>query len=108
MASPSGSAYRLDQLGWLQFDRLAALVLEAEAGLSDLRWRGGSDIGRVALVGADVVLPRRAPPPGPVTVAVVWAPDDQGEGWRVGEFVDRLAELGIEPDARLLLLTNLT
>jgi hypothetical protein len=31
-----GGGYRLDQLGWLQFERLASLVLEAEAGLPDL------------------------------------------------------------------------
>jgi hypothetical protein len=29
-------AYRLDQLGWLQFERLCSLVLEAEAGLAEL------------------------------------------------------------------------
>ena len=45
--SPS---YRLDELGWLQFGRLCSLVLEAEAGLSDLYWHGRGDIGRVAIV----------------------------------------------------------
>jgi hypothetical protein len=31
--------YLLDELGWLQFERLCAVVLETEAGLSDLGWR---------------------------------------------------------------------
>jgi hypothetical protein len=49
MSSLPRSPYRLDELGWLQFDRLCLLVLELDAGLSDLRWRGQSDAGRVAL-----------------------------------------------------------
>jgi hypothetical protein len=56
MSSSPGSPYRLDELGWLQFDRLCSLVLEADAGLSDLHWRGHSDVGRVARVDDRVVL----------------------------------------------------
>ena len=108
MASSSGSRYRLDELGWLQFDRLAVLVLEAEAGLSDLRWRGDSDIGRVALVGDDVVLPyRRITLRGPVSVAAVWVPDDRVLASRLVEFVDRVAHLPIAFEERLLVPTNL-
>jgi hypothetical protein len=40
-----GTAYRLDQLGWLQFERLCPLVLEAEAGLAELAWSGHADTG---------------------------------------------------------------
>jgi hypothetical protein len=54
-ASVVGS-YRLDELGWLQFERLCGLVLEREAGLSDLTWLGRGDRGRVALVDTNVVL----------------------------------------------------
>jgi len=34
--SPAVGSYRLDELGWLQFERLCELVLEREAGGSDL------------------------------------------------------------------------
>lgn len=50
------SAYRLDELGWLQLERLCDLVLEKEAGLTELVWRGHADRGRVALADDDVVL----------------------------------------------------
>lgn len=49
-------SYRLDELGWLQFERLCSLVLAQEAGLADLTWLGRADRGRAALVDADVVL----------------------------------------------------
>jgi hypothetical protein len=52
----AGSPYRLGELGWLQFERLCSLLLEAEAGLSDLRWRGRPDAGRIALVDDEIVL----------------------------------------------------
>ena len=54
-SSPDDS-YRLDELGWLQFERLCELVLEHEAGLADLTWKGHGDWGRVALVDGDVAL----------------------------------------------------
>ncbi len=108
MSSSLGSPYRLDELGWLQFDRLCSLVLDAEAGLSDLRWRGHSDTGRVALVDEQVVLPdRRIRVQGPVTVAVIWVRDERVVESRLLEFTDRVARLPAEFEARLLLLTNL-
>ena len=39
VSSAHRDRYRLDELGWLQFERLASLVLEAEAGLRDLDWQ---------------------------------------------------------------------
>ena len=54
MASPSVSSYRLDQFGWLSFQRLATSVLETETGLSDLHWQGVADVGRIAVVEEDV------------------------------------------------------
>jgi hypothetical protein len=72
-SSASGSPYRLDDLGWLQFDRVRSLVLEADAGLSDLRWRGDSDAVWFASVTDTVVLRDRSVRlRGPATVAVVW------------------------------------
>ena len=49
MASPwpsSTSSYRLDELGWLQFERVCSLLLAADAGLRDLGWIGHADTGR--------------------------------------------------------------
>jgi len=33
----------LDELGWLQFERLCELVLEADAGIDPTRWEGSAD-----------------------------------------------------------------
>ena len=105
--SSSGS-YRLDELGWLQFDRLCSLLLEADAGLSDLRWRGRSDVGRVALADEQVVLASpRIGLQGPVTVAAIWVRDEQDLGSRLSEFGVRVASLPTGLEDRLLLLTNL-
>jgi hypothetical protein len=107
MSSPA-SLYRLDELGWLQFDRLCSLVLEAEAGLSDLRWRGHSDTRRVARVDEQVVLgDPRMRLQGPVTVAVIWVRDERDLESRLSEFTQRLARLRGELEDRLLVLTNL-
>jgi hypothetical protein len=108
MTSRSGSPYALDQLGWLGFERLAELVLEAETGLSELAWRGSADTRRVADVGVDVALVgcgRRLV--GPVTVAVVWVRDDFDATVRLFEFAACLTEILLERDGRLLVLTNL-
>ncbi|MBV8218480.1 MAG: hypothetical protein JO325_08440, partial [Solirubrobacterales bacterium] len=71
--SSAGDSYRIDELGWLQFERLCELVLEHEAGLADLTWKGHGDWGRVALVDGDVALTHpRLRMRGPVAVAVVW------------------------------------
>src|SRR5690348_9203611 len=101
--SSTGSSYRLDELGWLQFDRLCSLLLEADAGLSDLRWRGRSDVGRVALADQQVVLASpRIRLNGPVTVAVIWARDELDPGLRLLEFDVRAASLLGEFEDRLL------
>ncbi len=108
MSRSPESPYRLDELGWLQFDRLCSLVLEAEAGLSDLRWRGQADTGRVALVDEQVVWPDRGIRfQGPVSVAVIWIRDERMFESRLSEFTDRVALLEVEVEARLVVLTNL-
>jgi hypothetical protein len=111
-SSGSGSPYRLDELGWLQFDRLCGLVLDAEAGVGDLDWRGQSDSVRVATVETPVVL--RNPKVllnGPVTVAVLWIRDDGPAGVRLSELAGRVAPLLGDLDGsvadELLVLTNL-
>jgi hypothetical protein len=105
------SPYRLDDLGWLQFDRLCSLLLEAEAGMSGLRWRGRGDSARVAVVDGTVALRDRGIKlDGPVTVAVVWVRGGPLEG-RFAELSDRVvllsADNGLGPGDRLLVLTNL-
>ena len=106
------SSYQLDQLGWLQFERVCSLVLAADAGLSDLCWLGHADTGRVVLVEEPVVLAgaglRLA---GPMTVAVVWVRVDESFSRRLSEFVERVSalpsELGFWFEDRVLVLTNL-
>ena len=105
------SPYRLDELGWLQFDRLCSLLLEAEAGLCGLRWRGRGDSARVAVVDGTVAVRHRGIKlDGPVTVAVVWVRGGPLEG-RFAELSDRVvllsADNGLGPGDRLLVLTNL-
>ena len=104
-------SYRLDELGWLQFERLCDLVLEREAGLSELTWLGRGDSGRVALVDGPVALPDASVRlQGPVAVAVVWV----RRGTRPAHEVSILSagvlavpsELGFWFE-RLLVLTNL-
>ncbi len=96
----------------MQFERLCSLLLEAGAGLSDVRWRGSSDTGRVALVDHDVALPDLGIRlRGPLTVAVVWARLQGEPERRLSEFADRIEALsyrqGLGLDDRLLVLTNL-
>ena len=95
----------------MQFDRLCSLLLEAEAGLRGLRWRGRGDSARVAVVDGTVALRDRGIRlGGPVTVAVVWVRGGPLEG-RFAELSDRVvllsADNGLGPGDRLLVLTNL-
>jgi hypothetical protein len=99
------SSYRLDELGWLQFDRLCSLVLEADAGLSRLQWRGRGDIARVARVDGPLTLRDRGHRlGGPVNVAGVWIRDGDR---RLPEFVDRVVSVPADRAEWLLVMTNL-
>lgn len=102
-------AYRFDELGWLQFEGLGELVLEREAGLSQLAWIGRADKGRVALVDQRVVL-GQVRLEGPFAAAVVWVPADTSLEHRLQRLLARTsaveAELGFWFD-RVLVLTNL-
>jgi hypothetical protein len=107
-----GSSYQLDQLGWLQFERLCSLVLEADAGLSDLAWLGHADTGRVALVQELVVLAGQGTAlAGPVTVGVLWVREDESFTRRLSELVELASalplELGLWLEDRVLVMTNL-
>jgi hypothetical protein len=100
MASPwfsSASPYRLNELGWLQFERVCSLLLAADAGLSDLGWIGHADTGRVALVEGPVVLGGHGVRlEGSVTVAVVWVAADEPPERRLASLVSRVVTLGSE------------
>jgi hypothetical protein len=104
--------YRLDRLGWLQFERLASLVLEAEAGLRDLHWQDRAYRGRVAWVEGPVVLAATGVRlPGPVAIAVAWVRDSRSKGSRLSEFVRHMLALADDREWRstdsILLITNL-
>jgi hypothetical protein len=104
-------AYRLDELGWLQFQRLCDLVLAREAGLTDVTWLGRADRGRVALVDTDVALEAAGLRlKGPFAIAVVWVRPSSEEAERLthlfaGAWSVR-SELGFWFD-RVLVVTNL-
>jgi hypothetical protein len=99
------SSYRLDELGWLQFDRLCSLVLEADVGLGGLQWRGRGDIARIGRVDGPLVLRDRGHRlGGPVTVAAVWV---RGGERRLSEFAERVVSVPAERAEWLLVMTNL-
>lgn len=109
--SPAVGSYRLDELGWLQFERLCELVLERDAGLAGLTWKGHGDSGRVALADSDLALshPRRRMRE-PVAVAVVWVRPGMSQVHRLSIFSAGVmavpSELGFWFE-HLLVLTNL-
>src|SRR3954469_299133 len=64
----SGGAYRLDELGWLQFQDLCSAVVEQETGVGDAAWHGAADARRDALLPDGI--PGRLP--GPALASVLW------------------------------------
>lgn len=103
--------YRLDQLGWLQFERLGALVLEAETSLGDLDWRDRAYRARVARVEGPVRLAGGHRLAGPVVVAVIWIRSSWSDHSRLSELSARLvalaAELELPATQSFLVVTNL-
>jgi hypothetical protein len=63
-----GGAYRLEELGWLQFQELCAAVVEQDTGVGESTWYGAADARRDVLVPDGV--PRRLH--GPTLASVVW------------------------------------
>src|SRR3954451_21445318 len=61
-------AYRLDELGWLQFQELCAAVIEQDTSVREAAWYGSADARR------DVLLPEGLPGrlPGPTLASVLW------------------------------------
>jgi hypothetical protein len=100
-------AYRLDELGWLQFERLCALALEADGGEPDLAWDGRAD--RLALARIERSLTLRSckaqPLEGPVLVALAWI-SDLAPAHRAEALARRLAPLRELSETTRLVLTN--
>jgi hypothetical protein len=66
--------YRLDELGWLEFERLAHELLAQDPALADASWLGRADEGRVAVIAGDAAVPRIGRIAGPLLVVVAWSP----------------------------------
>ena len=99
------SAYRFDDLGWLQFERLCAALLDSE----DLEWEQ-REFGRVALAAQGVAVPgggesRLAPP---TLVVVAWLPptDSSHAPSRIGRMLE--TELGRAPVRTIGSILSLT
>jgi hypothetical protein len=69
-----GSPYRLDELGWAQFERLCDELLRERADLAPAAWQGRADRIRVARLERDVELVPGRLSPGMGWVAVWWSP----------------------------------
>ena len=66
----------LDELGWLQFERLCELVLEADAGVDPTRWEGSADASRQLVCEDEPLrLSGRTLEP-PVLVRCLWLRED--------------------------------
>ena len=65
----------LQDLGWLQFERLCALLLEAESGIAAAQWEGSADRERVLVTDEPVRFGGHTLAP-PVTVHCWWMRGD--------------------------------
>jgi hypothetical protein len=84
----------LDELGWLQFERLCELVLEADAGIDPTRWEGSADSVRSLVCEDEVKVAGRALAP-PVLIRCLWGSGErepaQGKA-SVVTFADRVRD----------------
>jgi hypothetical protein len=102
--------YRLDELGWLQFERLCRLLAAHEAGLGAVSWIGRADRGAVALVDTEVVLePAGLRLRRPLAAAIVWVRPDSPAN-RLTRLLAGVSAVPSELGSwfeRVLVLTNL-
>jgi hypothetical protein len=68
----------LEELGWLQFERLCELVLEADAGVDPTLWEGSADRCREVVVDDEINLNGRTLTP-PVLIRCQWYRKDPVE-----------------------------
>ena len=102
----------LDRLGWLQFEQLASRVLEADAGLSGLSWRGSAYRDRAALVEGSVVLSGSGlRVDAPFVVAVAWVRERlslrRGQAELASQVGRAAHDLGLGSSDRVVVVTNL-
>jgi hypothetical protein len=102
----AAASYRLDELGWLQFQELCAAIVGIDTGVTESSWTGSADRVR------DVLLPKTALAdlPTPVLAGVVWLrPRVPSNRHRevlldsVGPLRERVVDTGA---ASVLLMTN--
>src|SRR5215218_217486 len=97
--------YRFEELGWLEFERLANGLLAAHLGLDDdVSWSGRADEGRLAVVRGDAVLPGVGAVAGPVLVVIAWSPGVGHERLR-SRARHLVSEAGVVPRCALV-ITN--
>jgi hypothetical protein len=105
------SPYRFSELGWLQFERLCELVVEA-ARPGELEWIGRADRGRIAqLKPGGRLAVGEVSVAGPMTIVVVWtrAWGDPARGRVLASQLRGLAtEFGLVVGDRLVVMSNLT
>ena len=73
-ADADRSVYRFDELGWLEFERLAHGLLAPLLGCDEASWVGRADEGRMAFVRGGVPLPGVGLVAGPLLVVIAWGP----------------------------------
>ena len=103
-------SYALDELGWLQFDRLCRLIVAEAFKASPPAWSGRTGHGRAMVLDGPVTLPGRARSlSGPVSLVVAWVPPLDGAWNRATALVERVTEAAdaIELSPNILVLTNL-
>src|SRR3954453_15989312 len=69
-----GDGYRLEELGWLEFERLADLLVARGRGVAEVRWEGRGDEGGLAFVPGCAALPGGGRRRGGLLVVVLWSP----------------------------------
>jgi hypothetical protein len=103
-ADADRGVYRFEELGWLEFERLANGLLARHVGLDDARWFGRADEGRLALIRRDGVVSGVGPVAGPLLVVIAWSPAVARE--RLSDRVRELAgDAGVVPRCTLV-ITN--
>lgn len=84
--------YRLDDLGWLQFEQLCQSVMKARLGLAIESWGGPTDTGRDSYYAGALRIVEGVEPPGPFVFQV--------------KFVDGANAAGAKPGGPLLAAVN--
>jgi hypothetical protein len=84
------SDYRLDDLGWFQFEQLCQALLKAEHGLALEAWGGSADWGRDAYAAGPLDFPTRgAPHDGPFVFQAKFVQGANAAGARPAALVKR-------------------